>query len=172
MRLSMEELSKEEIIKRYYRLEKELQKLKQDKEALEKELRKYKNPNTPPSANQHLKPSFSKGVEVKSHRRGAPKNHVGTTKPKLDTQNVRHISGTECPGCQSKNWHKFDSTRYFPKIDCQRSIAKDSEFPRSKFCSKACACQRAGDYRKGSKGRGERIFCFKTEDQKFKAALC
>ncbi len=72
--------------------------------ALEKELRKYKNPNTPPSANQHLKPAFSKAVEVKSHKRGAPLNHVGITKPKIDTANERYILGKECPRCQSQKF--------------------------------------------------------------------
>ena len=40
--MQLESLSKEEIIRKYRELEKE-------KEALEKELRKYKNPHTPPS---------------------------------------------------------------------------------------------------------------------------
>ena len=101
MRFSMEELSKEEIIKKYYRLEKENQKLKQDKEALKKELRKYKNPNTPPSANQHLKPAFSKTVEVKPHRRGAPVDHAGTTRPKKECGTPLHITADECPNCHS-----------------------------------------------------------------------
>src|SRR3989338_3974498 len=97
-------LSREKIIQKYLQLEKENEKLKKEKEALEKELRKYKNPNTPPSANQHLKPAYSKTIEVKYHKRGAPFDHKGITKPKIDTKNVRHICGTECPGCQSKQF--------------------------------------------------------------------
>ena len=42
--------SREEIIRKYQELEKELEKLRNEKEALGRELRKYKNPNTPPSA--------------------------------------------------------------------------------------------------------------------------
>jgi len=89
--------SKKEIIKEYIELLKE-------KEKIEKELKKYKNPNTPPSANQHLKPSYSKTIEVKPHKRGAPFDHNGTTKPKIETENVRHIYGTECPNCQSNSF--------------------------------------------------------------------
>ena len=67
------------------------------KEALEKELRKYKNPNTPPSANQHLKPAYSKTIDVKPHKRGAPKGHTGTNKPKIETQNARHYMWNRVP---------------------------------------------------------------------------
>ena len=41
-------LSREDIIRKYLEIEKELDRVKKEKEALEKELRKYKNPNTPP----------------------------------------------------------------------------------------------------------------------------
>src|SRR3989338_1429200 len=96
-------LSKEKIIQKYEELEKENALLKKEKEALERELRKYKNSNTPPSANQHLKPNYStKIVNVKPHKRGAPVGHLGITKPKQKTSNVNHILGTECPGCKSK----------------------------------------------------------------------
>jgi len=97
-------LSKEKIIQKYEELEKENALLKKEKEALERELRKYKNSNTPPSANQHLKPNYStKIVNVKPHKRGAPVGHLGITKPKQKTSNVNHILGTECPGCKSKD---------------------------------------------------------------------
>jgi hypothetical protein len=97
-------ITREEIIEKYLELEKENLRLKKEKEALEKELRKYKNPNTPPSANQHLKSTYSKTVPVKTHQRGAPLGHKGTSKLKIDTTNVRHIHGTECPCCQSKDF--------------------------------------------------------------------
>ena len=96
-------ISREEIIKKYLELEKEYNDLKKKKEALEKELRKYKNPNTPPSAHPHLKPVSSKIINVNSHKRGAPFNHLGTTRPKKETTNNRHIFGKECPQCYSKN---------------------------------------------------------------------
>jgi len=104
-------LSREEIIKKYLKLEKELDKVKKEKEALEKELRKYKNSNTPPSAHPHLKPSYSKVIDIKPHKRGAPEGHTGTTNPKKETSNVRHIFGTECPGCQSKSFDVIGKKR-------------------------------------------------------------
>jgi len=89
--------SKDELVDDLYDSLVEIEKLKH-------ELRKYKNPNTPPSANQHLKPAYSKAVGIKPHERGAPFNHEGITKPKIITENVRHIIGTECPHCQSKRF--------------------------------------------------------------------
>jgi len=89
--------SKDELVDDLYDSLVEIDKLK-------RELRKYKNPNTPPSANPHLKPAYSKTIDVKPHQRGAPKGHAGTNKPKIETLNTRHIPGTECPGCQSKSF--------------------------------------------------------------------
>ena len=90
-------LSKDEIIKKYLELEKENEELKKAKEALEKELRKYKNSNTPPSANPHLKHcvnSFASG-----RRRGAPLNHKGVTKQRKSNSELRRIMGEKCPNC-------------------------------------------------------------------------
>jgi len=90
-------LSKDEIIQKYEELEKENALLKKEKEALEQELRKYKNSNTPPSANQHLKhciKSFASG-----RRRGAPLHHKGVTKQRKGNSELRHITGGECPNC-------------------------------------------------------------------------
>lgn len=70
--------------------------------ALENELKKYKNSNTPPSANKHLKPN-TKGKQTKSNnKRGAPKNHKGTTrKQEIDRKEV--IDTDTCSKCGSKN---------------------------------------------------------------------
>jgi len=100
--MSLELLSKKKIIREYRELEKEIADLKKRNEALEKELRKYKNPNTPPSAHPHLKPA-SRNVDVKPHKRGAPYNHPGTNRPKKETLNHRHILGKECPRCLGKD---------------------------------------------------------------------
>lgn len=97
-------LSKDEIIRRYLELEKNLEKVKHEKEALEKELRKYKNSNTPSSAHPHLKPAIARNVDVKPHKRGAPFGHPGSTRPNMETFNEHPIIATECPGCQSKNF--------------------------------------------------------------------
>ncbi len=98
-------LSKDEIIKKYLDLEKDFEKVKKEKEALEKELRKYKNSNTSPSANQHLKPAYSsQTVTVKAHQRGAPADHRGTNRSKKEAQYTRHIHVEECPECHSKDF--------------------------------------------------------------------
>ena len=47
---------------------------------LEKELAKYKNSNTPPSSNKHLKPDTSGRQAKKNSKRGAPIGHIGITK--------------------------------------------------------------------------------------------
>jgi transposase len=95
---------KEELIDQILEQEKEIDRLRKEKEKLEKELRKYKNPNTPPSAHPHLKPSATGPIDVKPHKRGAPFNHLGITKPRLETKNFRHIHGDECPNCKSKHF--------------------------------------------------------------------
>lgn len=94
----------ENALKRIEQLSQELIRVQKENATLKKELSRYKNSNTPSSANQHLKPAYPKTVDVKLHKRGAPFGHDGTTKPKIETSNVRHIVGTECPGCQSKNF--------------------------------------------------------------------
>ncbi len=101
-------LSKDEIIRKYLELEKDIEKLKREKEALAKELRKYKNPNTPPSAHPFLKPVVQ---PVRWHRRGAPKGHTGTTRPWLVSHDERHIRGKECPACHSKDVNMIDQRR-------------------------------------------------------------
>ncbi|HLC96413.1 MAG TPA: IS66 family transposase [Candidatus Nanoarchaeia archaeon] len=84
--------SKDELVDNLYDSLVEIDKLK-------RELRKYKNPNTPPSAHPFLKPAVR---PVRRHRRGAPKGHPGTTRPWLVPHEVRHILGKECPNCHSK----------------------------------------------------------------------
>src|SRR3989344_1952345 len=130
-------LSREEIIKKYFQLEKENEKLKKEKEALEKELRKYKNPNTPPSANQHLKPAYSKMIEVKPHRRGAPFEHPGTTKPKIDTPNEHHIFGKECPSCQSKSFEVVGQ-----KLQQQEEIPPEIQPEATNIIRDICQCNK------------------------------
>lgn len=130
-------LSREEIIKKYLELEKENDKLKKQKEALEKELRKYKNPNTPPSANQHLKPAFSKIVDVKPHKRGAPNGHMGTNKPKIETLDERHIHGEECPNCQSKSFEVIGQ-----KVQQQEEIPPEIQPEAVNITRDICKCNK------------------------------
>ena len=106
--MMLQTLSKNRIIKKYLELEKEIEKrdkeiehLKKETENLKKEIRKYKNSNTPPSAHPHLKPTVSRTIDVKQHKRGAPEGHNGTTRPKKEPDEIRHISGEQCPACHS-----------------------------------------------------------------------
>src|SRR3989339_1847338 len=129
--------SKDEIIKKYLDLEKKYADLKKEKEALEKELRKYKNPNTPPSANQHLKPAYSKSIDVKPHKRGAPFNHNGTTRPIKETLNARNIHGTECPNCQSKSFEVIGQ-----KLQQQEEIPPDIQPEPINITRDICQCRK------------------------------
>ncbi len=133
--MMLKSLSKDEIIRKYLEIEKENATLKKEKEALEKELRKYKNSNTPPSAHPHLKPAYSKIIDVKPHKRGAPFNHKGTTKPKRETQNVRHICATECPGCQSKSFEVIGK-----KVQQQEEMPPEIEPEAVNIARDICKC--------------------------------
>ena len=135
--MKLQTLSREEIIRKYLNLEKENEKLKKEKEALEKELRKYKNPNTPPSANQHLKPAFSKAVEVKSHKRGAPFDHPGTNRAKKETLNEHHIFGKECPNCESKDFRVIGQ-----KVQQQEEIPPEIQPEAVNITRDICRCNK------------------------------
>jgi len=74
--------------------------MRKENEALKKELRKYKNSNTPPSAHPFLKPVAQ---AQKYHKRGAPEGHTGTTRPWRTAHEERHIHGEECPRCESED---------------------------------------------------------------------
>jgi hypothetical protein len=110
-------LSKDEIIRRFLELEKENEELKKQKEALEKELRKYKNPNTPSSAHPHLKPAI-KSVFSRS-KRGAPPGHIGMTRERKKCGEPRHIVAKECPNCHGDDiiikLHKKQQIEEMPK---------------------------------------------------------
>jgi len=121
--MMLKSFSKDEIIKKYLELE--------------KELRKYKNHNTPPSAHPHLKPAFSKTVEVKPHRRGAPKNHVGTNRPKIETPREYLIFGKECPNCQSKSFEVIGQ-----KVQQQEEIPPDIQPEATNIIRDICQCNK------------------------------
>ncbi len=71
-----------------------------ENERLKRELRKYKNPNTPPSAHPFFKP-ISQAMQ--RCRRGAPNGHTGVTRPWRAPHETRRIAGDECPNCHSKD---------------------------------------------------------------------
>ena len=85
--------SKKKIIKDYIELLKE-------KDKLEKELKKYKNSNTPSSANKHLKPNTNGLKRKKGSKQGAPKGHNGTTR-KQDPTISEVVDAKHCPMCNS-----------------------------------------------------------------------
>ena len=66
--------------------------------ALQKELAKYKNSNTPPSANKHLKPDTSSKQTKNNSKRGAPIGHIGKTRNQTP-QRKEIIDTDECPFC-------------------------------------------------------------------------
>ncbi|MFH1106899.1 MAG: IS66 family transposase [Candidatus Micrarchaeota archaeon] len=80
-------------------LEEKITVLEKDKKLLENELRKYQNPNTPPSAHPHLKPDST--PFGRRRKRGAPLNHQGATRPWKNADETREITARECPGCHS-----------------------------------------------------------------------
>lgn len=70
-------------------------------ERLEGELAKYKNPNTPPSANQHLKQEKPK--HASSSKRGRPVGCKGSTRPVKEAAETRSITDKECPNCHDRD---------------------------------------------------------------------
>ena len=86
-----------------------------ENDKLKRELRKYKNPNTPPSANQHLKPSAAPQHTSKK-KRGAPLGHPGITRLWKPDATILPIVATECPGCHSNNI-KFFKRKKRQQID-------------------------------------------------------
>ena len=67
---------------------------------VKRELRKYKNPNTPPSAHPHLKPNTQGAGKL--GKRGAPLGHKGTTRTQTPDSFEKHDMG-ECPNCHGNN---------------------------------------------------------------------
>lgn len=88
-------MEKDALIKRILTLE-------GDVEQLEKELAKYKNPNTPSSSNQHLKEN-SRGKKAKNGaKRGAPVGHKGITRILKALKKII-VDAEKCPKCDSPN---------------------------------------------------------------------
>jgi transposase len=65
---------------------------------LMKELEKYKNSNTPSSANKHLKPDTFGNQSKENAKRGAPIGHEGKTRMQIP-QRKEIIDCDECPNC-------------------------------------------------------------------------
>ncbi len=98
----LEDKSKKEIIKDFIDLLIEKDNLLLEKNKIEKELKKYKNSNTPSSSNKHLKEN-SDGKKAKNGaKRGAPKGHKGNTLI-LSPQEIINLITKYCNLCYSKN---------------------------------------------------------------------
>jgi len=93
---SLEDKSKKELIDDYIELYKE-------KKKLERELRKYKNPNTPSSANKHLKENTLGLRAKKGAKRGAPKGHNGATFKFPPSDEIIPVTTNQCGACYSLN---------------------------------------------------------------------
>src|SRR3989338_5282357 len=128
--MMLQMLSKDEIIKKYLELEKENDELRKQKEALEKELRKYKNSNTPPSAHPHLKPALASRA---SGKRGAPVGHKGSNRPWMPNAFVRHIVAKECPRCHS-NDIKVPHTARQQLVEIPREIKPETTTVERDIC--------------------------------------
>jgi len=88
-------------------------KLMNDIEQLKNELAKYKNPNTPPSANKHLQPN-TQGLKSEDKKRGAPKGHKGTTRIQIPIRK-EVVNSHICPNCKSS--HVVDKQILKPNFD-------------------------------------------------------
>lgn len=96
MEIKVNDLSREELIDL-------VKKLFKEKEELERELKKYKNPHTPPSSNKHIKPE-TLGLKAKIEaKRGAPVGHRGATLQLPDSEEIIPVLGQECGSCHGKN---------------------------------------------------------------------
>ena len=91
----LKRLSKDDLIKIILQLQKKIIEL-------ENELKKYKNSNTPPSSNKHLKPNTKGKKSKRGSKRGAPKGHKGTTR-RQDIDRREIIDADNCPRCGSDN---------------------------------------------------------------------
>lgn len=107
MRIKVEDLSREELIDL-------VKKLFKEKEELERELKKYKNPHTPSSSNKHIKPD-TLGLKAKNGaKRGAPFGHRGDTIHLLPAEEIIPVLAQECSHCGSE---KVEPTGYFKEKD-------------------------------------------------------
>jgi len=95
--------NKEELIKELIKKDKAIKDKDKFIEKLEKELKKYKNANTPSSANKHLK-STTQGLRAKKGAKcGAPKGHKGNTFIWPDINKIIDVIAKKCNQCFGLN---------------------------------------------------------------------
>lgn len=102
MNYRLEQQDKKELIDIILEKEERLKEKDAKIKKLEKELAKYKNPNTPSSSNKHLKPNTQGLRKKKNSKRGAPKGHTGTNrKQNIDKHEI--VDTDECSKCHNHN---------------------------------------------------------------------
>lgn len=107
---TLEKKSKKEVIQDFIELHKEKTSLEEQKKELEKEkqeleneLKKYKNSNTPSSANKHIKPNNQGTKAKKSTKRGAPTGHKGATFQWPVSDEIIPVTTDRCGLCNNPN---------------------------------------------------------------------
>lgn len=85
-------------LQRIEELEKKESEKNQIINGLKQELARYKNSNTPSSANKHLKPDTQGNKFKSNNKRGAPIGHIGKTRDQTP-QRKEIIDTDECPFC-------------------------------------------------------------------------
>ncbi len=96
LNISLPDLTKEELIELVKSLDKK-------NDELERELKKYKNPNTPSSSNKHIKSNTQRLKAEKGAKRGAPLGHRGATLKLPDPEKIISVLIKKCRSCHSKN---------------------------------------------------------------------
>lgn len=71
-------------------------------EKMRNELEKYKNSNTPPSSNKHLKQNTNGNRSKNGAKRGAPLGHIGQTRKQIP-DSKKDVDADFCPKCNSPN---------------------------------------------------------------------
>lgn len=115
MKLNLKELSKDELIEIILSKDKQVDKLKEEKEKLEKELHKYKNSNTPSSQKRFCKVK-AQGLKV-GRKKGKKSHHNGKTREKEKKYKVVEVTADFNPSNGSTNIKPLDYFEEFPVID-------------------------------------------------------
>jgi hypothetical protein len=103
-------------------------------EELKRELSKYRNPNTPPSSNKHLKPDTFGKKAKKNAKRGAPLGHIGTN-DNFEPENYEDIDADECPNCHGKHIRdKKILKRKNRNIEAPQKIIEEGALIHLKHC--------------------------------------
>lgn len=107
-KLELKELSKDELIEIILNNQKKIEELGKEKEKLEKELKKYKNPNTPSSAQYFEAKPESRAT---GRPRGAPLGHKGATLDLHEPDEIIPVLAQECEQCHSTNTERTGTVR-------------------------------------------------------------